>query len=68
MANSQVQVAFLWNDKLITERMRQLHADLSVFTTSLTKDEQLEPKRNKKYGGYLFEAAVAVHSFQVHTR
>lgn len=37
-----------------------------MFTTSLTEDEQLEPKHNKKYGGYLFEAAVAAHSFQVY--
>jgi len=51
-------IAFLWNTKLVIEGTRQLHADPSMFTASLTKDERFERKRSKKYGGYLLEITV----------
>ena len=61
-------IAFLWKGKLVIECTRQLHADLSMFTASLTKDEQLERKRSKKYGSYLLEATAVAHSFQVYRK
>jgi len=64
---SSAAIAFLWNTKLV-EGTRQLHADLSMFTASLTKDERFERKRSKKYGGYLPEITVTAHNFQVYRK
>lgn len=62
MVNSQCCNCFSL-ERLINNRAYEIITRKSIDVYNVVKDERLESKLSKKYGGYLLEAAADCRSF-----